>query len=114
MGFARRARTIDVMLPIRCQVLAVAVGAVVAAGCGQSGTIDAGKLEAEIKHDLTADVGVAPKGIACPGDIETESGTRFECTGTAPNGETFTIDVELTNDSGGFKAVVPRDQFKQG
>jgi hypothetical protein len=114
MGLASRVPTIVGMSPIRCRVLAVAFGAVVAVGCGQSSTIDASKLEAEIKKDLTADAGVAPKGIACPGDIESENGTKFECTGTAPNGDTFTIDVELTNDSGGFKAVVPRDQFKNG
>lgn len=81
--------------------------AILAIGCGQA-TLDVPALEGALKRGLTADVGVAPKAIECPTRIEMEKGTRLQCTGTAPNGETFVIDVELTNDSGGFKASVPR------
>jgi Domain of unknown function (DUF4333) len=84
---------------------------VVAAGCG-SETLDAPALEAEIKQDLTADVGIAPEAIDCPDEVEIEKGKRFECTGTAPAGDTFKIAVELTNDDGGFDAVVPPEQFE--
>lgn len=99
--------------PWRCVPcgLVVACLAAAAIGCGQD-MIDASKLEAEIKRDLTAEVGTAPKAIECPEDIEKEKGTKFECTGTAPAGDTFRIDVELTNDSGGFEAVVPPEQFE--
>jgi Domain of unknown function (DUF4333) len=93
-------------------IRAVCVGlAAVSIDCGGE-TLDASKLEAEIKKDLTADVGVAPKAIACPEDVGIEQGKRFQCTGTAPNGDTFDIAVELTNDDGGFEAVVPPEQFE--
>ena len=95
----------------RAAACAACVGLMVAAaGCG-SNTIDASDVEAEIKKDLTADVGIEPEAIDCPDGVEIEKGKKFECTGTAPAGDKFTIDVELTNDDGGFKAVVPPEQF---
>jgi hypothetical protein len=95
---------------LRNAVRVACFGLVVVAACG-SNTVDPSELEAEIKKDLTADVGTEPKAIDCPGGVDIEKGKTFECTGTAPNGERFRIDVELTNDDGGFKAIVPPEQF---
>jgi Domain of unknown function (DUF4333) len=89
----------------------IGVAALATAGCGDE-SIEASELESEIKKDLTADVGVAPKAIACPDGIEAKKGKRFDCTGTAPDGSDFKINVVLTNDDGGFDAVVPREQFQ--
>lgn len=50
--------------------------------------------------------------VACPDDIEAEEGKEFDCTLTAPNGDEVRVNVTLTNDDGGFEAVVPRDQFR--
>jgi hypothetical protein len=94
-----------------CLVASIALAALATAGCGGD-TIEASELESEIQKDLTADVGTAPKAIECPDGIEIEKGRRFECTGTAPDGSGFRIDVVLTNDDGGFDAVVPREQFQ--
>jgi hypothetical protein len=87
----------------------IGLAALAAAGCGGE-KIEASELESEIKKDLTADVGIAPKAIECPDGIETEKGKRFNCTGTAPDGGRFRIDVVLTDDDGSFEAEVPRNQ----
>jgi Domain of unknown function (DUF4333) len=97
----------------RPTLIGVLCGGVVAVGCG-SGTIDDAELEEEIKKDLAADVGVEPKAIDCPSDIESQAGKKFECIGTAPaDDERFRISVNLTNDDGGFDAVVPPEQFER-
>jgi hypothetical protein len=96
----------------RAPLLGVLCAGVVAVGCG-SDTIDDAELEEEIKQDLAADVGVTPKVIDCPADIESRAGKTFECIGTAPSDdERFRISVKLTNDDGGFSAVVPPEQFE--
>lgn len=97
----------------RSALIGVLCGGVAAVGCG-SDTIDDAELEAEIKKDLAADVGIAPKAIDCPSDIESQAGKKFECVGTAPaDDERFRISVNLTNDDGGFDAVVPPEQFER-
>ena len=84
-------------------------GAAVLAGCGDK-TIDTGELESELKSQLGADAGVEPKSVECPDDIEAEKGKKFDCTLTAPNGDEVRVEVTLTNDKGGFEAVVPPQQ----
>lgn len=51
-----------------------------------------------------------PEGAECPDDIEIEEGREFNCTLTAPNGDEVDVDVTLTDDEGGFEAVVPPQQ----
>lgn len=87
---------------------------VVLAGCSGSisvggKSIDQGSVESEISSDLTESVGVAPESIDCEGisDIAVEKDSTFVCTGTAPNGDEFDVNVTLTDDEGGFSAVVP-------
>ena len=85
---------------------AALAGAAVLAGCGEK-TIETGELEAELKSQLGADAGVEPRSVECPDDIKAEKGKKFDCTLTAPNGEEVRVEVTLTNDEGGFEAVVP-------
>ena len=89
---------------------AAALTAVAAiAGCGEK-TIETGELEGELKKQLGADAGVEPKSVECPDDIKAEKGKKFDCTLTAPNGDEVRVEVTLTNDDGGFEAVVPPQQ----
>ena len=93
-------------------VAALAVGSAV--GCSGSVSVggkslDQAAAESQITTGLTEAVGVAPEAVDCDGisDIDVEEGSTFQCTGTAPNGDTFPIDVTLTNDEGGFNYEVP-------
>jgi hypothetical protein len=82
-----------------------------ATACGTT-TIDHADLERELTDQLGRSAGVAPKGVACPEDVEAEAGRRFDCTLTAPNGDAVRVAVTLTNEDGGFEAVVPPQQFR--
>jgi hypothetical protein len=91
-------------------------------GCGGEAEVNVGNdeftdersadIEQEILDDLAADVGVTPRAVECPASPPDEEGATFECTGTAPAGDQFTIEV--TNGPGeDFSAVVPPEQFGQ-
>ncbi len=90
-----------------------AVVALSLVGCGN--TLDSDDLESQLVDQLSADAGVDPEDVSvdCPDDIEAEEGREFECTLTAPNDDEVTVEVTLTNDDGGFEAVVPPEQFEQ-
>jgi uncharacterized protein DUF4333 len=95
--------------------LAPALAAVaVLAGCGEE-TINTEDLETKLRTQLAPQGGAKPDEITvdCPDDQKVEKGHKFNCTLTAPDGSTARIDVTLTNDKGGFEAIVPRDQFKE-
>ena len=87
----------------------ILVSATALAGCGEK-TVDSAELEGELKDQLGADAGVEPRSVAFPDDIEAEKGKKFDCTLTAPNGDQVRVEVTLTNDEGGFEAVVPPQQ----
>jgi hypothetical protein len=84
----------------------------VLAGCGE--TIDSKDLESKLRTQLAPQGGAEPEDISvdCPDDQKVEKGHTFNCTLTAPDGSKARIDVTLTNDEGGFEAIVPKDQFK--
>jgi uncharacterized protein DUF4333 len=86
----------------------------VVTGCGES-TIDRKSLETELRKQLAPQGGAKPEDISvkCPEDKKVEKGNKFSCTLTAPDGSKARIDVTLTNDEGGFDAIVPRDQFEE-
>ena len=95
--------------------LAPALAAVaVLAGCGEE-TINTEDLETKLRTQLAPQGGAKPDEIkvGCPDDQKVEKGHKFSCTLTAPDGSTARIDVTLTNDKGGFEAIVPKDQFKE-
>jgi len=78
-------------------------------------TIDTDDLEGKLGDELSADAGVDPEkvSVSCPEDIDAEEGKEFDCTLTAPNGDEVTVNVTLTDDEGGFDAVVPPQQFEE-
>ena len=75
--------------------------------------MDTADLEKELRTQLAPQGGVKPKDISvdCPEGQEVKKGHEFSCTLTAPDGSKARIDVTLTNDTGGFDATVPEDQF---
>ncbi len=95
-------------------VIATGTLAVATAGCGFSvggtDTIDNADLEQQLTELLSEDAGVDPAGVStsCPDDQEVKEGNEFDCVLTAPNGDEVTVKVTLTDDSGGFDAVVPK------
>jgi len=94
--------------------LAPAIAAVaLVAGCGE--TLDTKDLETKLRTQLAPQGGVEPDDISvdCPEDQKVDKGHKFSCTLTAPDGSKARIDVTLTNDEGGFEAIVPEDQFQK-
>jgi hypothetical protein len=101
-------------------LLAAAVAAaMLVAGCSADAEVSIGgksinqeDVEREIAEGLPRDPPDLPDPeVDCDGisDIDVEEGSTFTCTGTSPtNGETFPIEVELTNDEGGFRFGVPQ------
>jgi hypothetical protein len=96
---------------ITAPAFAVAALSALALGACGSETIDTADLEGKLTDQLGRSAGVSPKGVECPEDITVEKGRTFDCTLTAPNGDQVRVDVTLTNDEGGFRAVVPPQQF---
>lgn len=94
--------------------MAAALAAVALGACGGTETIDAEDLERQLAEQLSEDAGVNPINVSveCPDEIEVEEGRQFECTLIAPDGDHVRVDVTLTDDEGGFDAVVPADQFE--
>jgi hypothetical protein len=74
-------------------------------GCAQR--IDSSDLESKLKDQLSQSAGAEAKSVDCPDDIEIEKGKKFDCTLTAPNGDKVRVEVTLTNEDGGFRALVP-------
>ena len=94
--------------------LAPAIAAVaLLAGCGE--TLDTDDLETKLRTQLAPQGGAKPEDISvkCPEDQKVEKGHKFSCTLTAPDGSKARVDVTLTNDEGGFEAIVPEDQFQE-
>lgn len=86
------------------------------AGCSASGelsiggkSLDAGDVEQTISAGLGDQANLPDPEVDCAGieDIDVEAGSEFACTGTAPNGEQFRINVTLTDDEGGYRYEVP-------
>jgi hypothetical protein len=101
-------------LAVRLLVAAATIGAALAlAACGAQ-TIDSGDLEAQLAEQLSAEADLDPAGVSvsCPDDIEAEEGHQFECILTA-NGDDATVEVTLTDDEGGFRAVLPPGELER-
>lgn len=78
-----------------------AASAIALAGCG---TIDSDKLEEEISDGVTGDLqrfDVSAESVACPDDIESETGATFECTITTDSGQELIVEVEVTDGDNG-------------
>lgn len=86
------------------------------AGCSASGEVSIGEksldredVEKTISSGLGDQAGLPDPKVDCPEaeDVDVEDGSEFVCTGTAPNGEQFPINVTLTDDDGGYRYEVP-------
>jgi hypothetical protein len=84
---------------------ALALGAFLAVGCGET-VIDSAKTEAAIEENLEKSVGQKVSSVDCPSDVEVTAGDTFDCTVSLQGGkkETATLkilnsdaDVEVTN-----------------
>ena len=77
--------------------VALATGALVAGAtaCGSSGstTVDATKLERDIRNELEQSNRV--QRVVCPGNVKAETGARFTCLAII-EGTRQVIDVRLT------------------
>jgi len=80
---------------------AAALAAVTLAACGG---YDSGEAETQIDEKLSSQVeqavGSPISSVSCPGDVELEAGTTFDCTATLENGEELTVNSEITDDDG--------------
>lgn len=86
------------------------------AGCSASGEVSIGgksldpdDMEKTISGGLGEQANLPDPEVDCAGveDIDVEDGSKFVCTGTAPNGDEFPINVTLTDDEGGYRYEVP-------
>jgi hypothetical protein len=108
---------------ISARVLAGTVAplaALIIGGCGGSvevnigggSTLNEDDLAAELSQELGEQAGTPPRSVDCPSGVEPEEGKKFDCTGVAPSGQEFVIEVTLNDDRGGFDAFVPPGQFE--
>ena len=111
---AKKARSFQIgavplALGVLALALAIAVGVLGYVVTDRGNTIDTNDLESQLTEKLSADAGVDPAkvSVACPDDEESEKGNKFDCTLTAPNGDEVTVNVTITDDEGGYDAVVP-------
>jgi hypothetical protein len=77
------------------------VCAIALAACG---TIDADKLEDEIADGVSGDLErfeVTATSVACPDDVESETGATFECTIITDTDEELIVEVEVTDGDNG-------------
>jgi len=97
------------------QIALVPALAAVAVLAGCTETIDSEDLETKLRTQLAPQGGAKPEDISvdCPEGQEIKKGRKFRCTLTAPDGSKARVDVTLTNDKGGFDAIVPEDQFDE-
>jgi len=86
-------------------LVALALLAVLAAGCGET-VIDDAKTEAALEQNLQRSTGQKVSSVECPSGVEVKAGKTFECTIDLVGGkqETATLkilnsdaDVEVTN-----------------
>ena len=99
----------------------VVIGAVLAATIGVAGcsadaevsiggkSLDPADMEETISAGLGEQAQLPDPEVDCDGiqDVEVTDGSKFTCTGIAPNGDEFPIDVTLTDDEGGYRYEVP-------
>ncbi|WP_116453515.1 DUF4333 domain-containing protein [Blastococcus litoris] len=88
-------------------VVAAVVGAVVVIGGLVVGalllfgakTLDTADVETQVQRLTAEQTGVAPEDVACPADVEAESGAAFTCTASL-EGQPISFTVTQTDDEG--------------
>ena len=102
------------MTKVRSTVTAIVMASALMAACEGSVSIGARVLEGdEVEEDiadgLEEEVGERPDSIDCPDEVEVEDGGTFECTLTAEDDSTATVEVTMTDDEGGYEYEVVAD-----
>ena len=85
------------------RTLAFAALAVTLALGGCSRVVDTDELESQISSELQRQAGVTPTSVECPDDVPAEAGGTFNCTATADDGSTATIEVVQKDDQGNLE-----------
>lgn len=88
--------------------LAVALGVLVLAGCGSSGTttttrtatplrtVDSASIESQIEEQLSVS-GAKVTSVTCPDDVKSQAGATFDCSVSWSNGATGKVKVTETS-----------------
>ena len=85
-------------------LLAVAMAAFAAAGCGET-VIDSAKTEEQLESELKKQQGVEVKSADCPSDVEVKADTTFVCTLTLAGGETQRATLQIRNEDADLTLV---------
>lgn len=80
-------------------VMAMA-GMLALSACGDD-TVDRAELEQEVSTQLEAEVGVAPRSVDCPDDLDAEVSASTRCVLTADDGTRIGVTVSVTGTDGG-------------
>jgi hypothetical protein len=88
----------------RLVVLALAVAAVGAAGCGET-VIDTAKTEETLKSELKKEQGIDVESADCPSDVEVKAGASFTCTLILADGEKQTATLRIRNEDADLTLV---------
>lgn len=76
---------------------ALALVALLAAGCGET-VIDDAKTEDAIEANLESSLGKEVSAVECPSGVEVEAGASFECTVTLKGGKEETASLKVVNE----------------
>jgi Domain of unknown function (DUF4333) len=90
------------------RVVLAALAALVFAGCSLNKEVDTDRAEAEIKRNLTAQIGEPLRNVRCPDEVDAEKGARFSCTAVAVDGSRIPIRVTQTDGDGGVRWRIAR------
>lgn len=88
-----------------------AVLALALAGCAK--TLDSTDAEKQISSSLEKQTQQKPKKVDCPDDIDAKKGSKFNCTVTADDNTTVTVNAVTTDDDGKFSYQVDPKSLKQ-
>ncbi|HYI22025.1 MAG TPA: DUF4333 domain-containing protein [Candidatus Limnocylindrales bacterium] len=81
-------------------LLAVAAAPLLAAACSTTLVLDDARLEQVIATQFQQQTGVGLTGVSCPDDTPLAQGNTIQCTATAADGQTLTIQVTQTDNAG--------------
>ena len=87
-------------------MLLAVVAVLLATGCGTA-VLDSNQVGDLIKDQIEKQTGATVASVQCPSDIEAKEGGAFQCTATAMDGSTATIDVTQTSDNGNLTIEAP-------
>lgn len=85
-------------------LVAVAVVALLAAGCGET-VIDDVKAEGAIQSNLEKSLDAKIKSVDCPSDQKVEKGQTFTCTVIFSDGERATATLKILNEDADVSLV---------